>query len=202
MLVGLSLRIGGFFTSLLLSAGLFGCSHKIGDSCTTALDCSQLGDRLCDATQPGGYCTLFNCEPDTCPGSDSACVGFEYRLDPDCAETARWPRFERSFCMAACDGNGDCRSGYACVAPEERRARIVDGHPAAHRICVAASYQAPPTPVSSSEPGVCGPSHAAFDWPVYSSQVGASSQGAGGAGGSGGSTTGLAEQGSGGTGGA
>src|SRR5258705_13828561 len=50
-----------------------GCSPKIGDKCSVSTDCSVQGDRLCDPTQPGGYCTVFNCEPDRCP-DESVCV--------------------------------------------------------------------------------------------------------------------------------
>ena len=63
------------FLTMALFATVLGCSPKIGDECATALDCSALGDRLCDTTQPGGYCTIFNCEPDTCP-EEAACVAF------------------------------------------------------------------------------------------------------------------------------
>ena len=47
--------------------GTFGCKPKIGEDCATSTDCSISGDRLCDVTQPGGYCTVFNCEPNTVP---------------------------------------------------------------------------------------------------------------------------------------
>ena len=64
------------FTALAL-----GCTPSIGDECVTSLDCSQLGDRLCDASQPLGYCTIFNCEPDACP-EEAICMGFGLELDP------------------------------------------------------------------------------------------------------------------------
>src|SRR6188474_1083103 len=93
---------------LLLAAT--GCAPEIGDECTTSIDCSQQGDRLCDTTQPGGYCTIFNCEPDTCPEDDGVCVAFDPELDPACRVTddGRWARFERTFCMAECEDNDDC----------------------------------------------------------------------------------------------
>lgn len=115
-----------------LSLLLFGCAPKIGKKCSISTDCSQLGDRLCDTNQPEGYCTIFNCEPDTCP--DAICVGFDPSLDPACGKVddGRWPRFQRSFCMAPCSSDGDCRDGYECIdlsRPENqtsRRAEVVD----------------------------------------------------------------------------
>ena len=81
--------------TLLVSAG---CAPKIGKSCTSSTDCSQLGDRLCDTTQPDGYCTIFNCEPDTCP--EAVCVGFDSQIDPACGATqaSQASRFERTDC--------------------------------------------------------------------------------------------------------
>src|SRR5262245_36081708 len=103
---------------LLLASGaaLAGCTPEIGDECTTSIDCSQQGDRLCDTTQPGGYCTIFNCEPDTCPEDESVCVAFDFELDPACHDlnATDWARFGRTFCMAVCDDDSDCRDGYIC----------------------------------------------------------------------------------------
>ena len=49
---------------LLLAASvalsLLGCNPEIGDSCSASLDCSDAGDRVCDGTLPGGYCTIIN----------------------------------------------------------------------------------------------------------------------------------------------
>ncbi len=67
---------------ILAAAGLaLGCTPKIGDDCTVSTNCSTTGDRLCDVTQPGGYCTTFNCEPGSCP-EDSVCVNFGTTLSP------------------------------------------------------------------------------------------------------------------------
>lgn len=111
----------------LLGGGVLGCRPDIGDDCVTSIDCSQQGDRLCDTSQPEGYCTVFNCEPDQCP-TEAVCVGFGLELDPVCGEVydPRWTRFERSFCMLACEDSSDCREGYACVSPTERRAVSID----------------------------------------------------------------------------
>jgi hypothetical protein len=120
------------FWVLPLSALLLGCPPKIGNKCTLSTDCSQLGDRLCDSTQPDGYCTIFNCDPDNCP--DAVCVAFDPTLDPACqnADQGRWPRFQRTFCMKPCGSDSDCRDQYACVDLSvrenqlRRRAEVVD----------------------------------------------------------------------------
>jgi hypothetical protein len=132
------------FRNLLLiplCAWIFaGCTPKIGNKCTLSTDCSQLGDRQCDATQRDGYCTQFNCDPDTCP--DSICVAFDPNLDPACqgVDDGRTPRFQRTFCMApctvsngtSCEAPGQCRDGYMCVDLSDPawqqliRARVVD----------------------------------------------------------------------------
>jgi hypothetical protein len=171
-----------------------GCKAKIGDKCTTALDCSALGDRLCDVTQPDGYCTLFNCQPDTCP-KESACIVFRSQLDPACGNTtdARAGRFASTFCMRTCSDEGDCRPGYECVAPQDRAARLVDKgteDPESLKICLAVS--APPQVPVGGTPGVCSPGTAPPLVPYKppptnaSSGTGAGGMGQGGAGGQGG----------------
>ena len=59
--------------ALVVTAG--GCSRKIGDGCTSNVECSPLGDRFCDLASPGGYCTIEGCDIDTCPDS-AACIRF------------------------------------------------------------------------------------------------------------------------------
>ena len=54
---------------LLLTA----CAPKFGDSCERSLDCSANGERMCDLAQPGGYCTVQNCEPGDCGRDDYVC---------------------------------------------------------------------------------------------------------------------------------
>lgn len=100
----------------LLSALSVACGHKIGDECETSVDCSQGGERLCDITQPGGYCTVFNCEPDTCP-EEAACIAFGASLAtaPACRDPNQLSRLERAFCMLTCSSDSDCRSGYTCA---------------------------------------------------------------------------------------
>jgi hypothetical protein len=137
-----------------VSVGLagVGCRPSIGDPCETSLDCSQQGDRLCDASQLEGYCTIFNCEPDKCP-DETICIGFGEQLDPKCSNfDPRWPRFERSFCMKPCDDNSDCRDGYECQTPVERRSVQIDLDPAllGKKACYPAT-SAPPDVITNAE---------------------------------------------------
>ena len=141
---------------LLLMAGfaLSGCPNNIGDACGSSTDCSVTGDRQCDLAQPGGYCTVFSCDPDTCP--QGACV--EWRFVPS--------RTAETWCMKTCDNDGNCRAEYSCVFPneitqsgefapggvpeDERVARIIDldTFRATAKICVAL------TPVSEPDAGL------------------------------------------------
>lgn len=83
-----------------------GCAPQIGDDCKTALDCSAQGSRICDRTQPGGYCTIPNCEQGTCP-DESVCVLFR----------SESPRLSSTYCMYKCSSDSDCRTGdgYECL---------------------------------------------------------------------------------------
>lgn len=103
-------------------AALSACAPAVGDSCSGSTDCSIDGSRICDTAQPGGYCTVMGCDPDTCPDG-AVCV--EWRYDP--ARTAE------TYCMKRCSSNGGCRDGYACEDPEaitdedgDQLARIID----------------------------------------------------------------------------
>jgi len=130
--------------TILLLAGLAvaGCNNHIGDSCGNSTDCSVTGDRQCDLAQPGGYCTVFACDADTCP--EGACV--EWRFIPS--------RTAETWCMKTCDDTSNCRFDYTCVLPnqitmtgefdpdlpsEDRVARIIDldAYKAEAKICVA-----------------------------------------------------------------
>jgi hypothetical protein len=106
------------------------CSPKIGDSCSSSLDCSTDGTRICDSLSPnGGYCTIAGCDYGTCP-SEAVCVRFfpglmdartcatqsdcpidqVCTLGGQCAPTS----IEVRYCMATCSSAGDCRDGYEC----------------------------------------------------------------------------------------
>jgi hypothetical protein len=140
--------------ALFVAAWSLGCSPKIGDACTSSAKCSANGDRLCDPTQPDGYCTMFNCEPGGCP-DEAICVAFN---EASCANVARSGRILRTFCMRTCDDDGDCRAGYYCkeIGTGDPTMQVVDPDPSKRRICTVAPNGAPVSPVSSSA-GVCGP---------------------------------------------
>ena len=104
---------------LLLSAALgtvAACKPTIGDKCVLSTDCSTQGDRLCDTSQPGGYCTEFNCVANGCP-DEAACVLFNSNV-PGCGYDDRsgayGSRVARGFCVAKCGNDNDCRGGYVC----------------------------------------------------------------------------------------
>jgi hypothetical protein len=163
----------------VVSLGLVaGCAPKIGDHCSISTDCSANGDRLCDTTQPGGYCTVFNCEPNGCP-DESVCVAFNEKSCPDPSHglaTAQAVRFQRTFCMATCSSDGDCRGGYTCLDTSlDPARRVIDQNPSSLRICTV-----PPalmstdagSPADAPPPAVCSPSDATFSSPEASSDAG------------------------------
>jgi hypothetical protein len=103
-----SIAFACVLSAAFVAAGFVaGCAPQIGNSCSTSANCSINGDRICDIAQPGGYCTVFDCQPDRCP-DDSVCV----RFNPEPARRAVLA------CMRACGGDGDCRTGdgYRCVS--------------------------------------------------------------------------------------
>jgi hypothetical protein len=166
---------------------IVGCAPKIGDHCSISTDCSANGDRLCDTTQPGGYCTIFNCEPNSCP-EEAVCVAFNEKSCPDTtpaagdagvANSVQSVRFQRTFCMLTCNGDGDCRSGYVCLDTSSDPARqVVDINPSSVRICtvppLASSAGDAQPPVATPVPAVCLPPDASFE-PWESTEGGSSS---------------------------
>ena len=126
-----------FLFSLL---GLCACKPQIGDSCRTSLDCSSTATRLCDRTQPQGYCTIPSCEQGSCPAG-SVCVLFR----------STEPRLSASYCMYGCDNATDCRpdQGYWCLGENDfgiagqMEALVLDG--SKNRFC--AQYALPLVPL-------------------------------------------------------
>ncbi len=144
---------------LLLVGALLalGCKPQIGDKCTTSTDCSQVGDRLCDISQPSGYCTVFNCEPKgsnaaaSCPDGAS-CVAFGADPSPvaGCENALGSTPYTRTFCMKECDNGNDCREGYVCEDPQadERFSAVdVDGRT---KVCLVAFSAAAPDGVNNN----------------------------------------------------
>lgn len=137
---------------LLLSALLLAaaCGEEIGDECSLSADCSPQGDRFCDISSPGGYCTVIGCDFDSCP-DEAVCVRFFSVSDSDrtcdpysedesggednctadelctLSQTCVPRTAEIRYCMKKCESNGDCRDGYECR--DEPRMRDHGGEP-------------------------------------------------------------------------
>ena len=113
---GLGAALGAL--CLLLSVGA-GCGRGIGDACESSLRCSAGGTRLCDMTQPGGYCTLAACQPGNCP-NDAVCVTF-WQNTTSATQSSDRNRLSTNYCMRKCDERSDCRDdeGYDCVTGEQ-----------------------------------------------------------------------------------
>jgi hypothetical protein len=130
-----------------------GCAPKIGNICSNALDCSAQGSRLCDRTQPGGYCTIAMCEEGTCP-AEAVCVKFRPQQE----------RLALTYCMRKCSDNSDCRhsEGYRCTAAQDFGEKgvgdaLILGDPA-QRFCsipalVPSAMSAPPRRTQSQGDG-------------------------------------------------
>jgi hypothetical protein len=137
---------------VMLAAVAAGCKPKVGDDCKLSTDCSAAGDRLCDITAPGGYCTIYNCEPGTCPQDESLCVEFGAQRSPNvaCQDLQSPSPYGRAFCMATCEKDSDCRVDYTCAdlsAEDNAWGALLIDHDRGHRACVV--------PVSAAKvPGV------------------------------------------------
>lgn len=128
-------RIACLIAILTLPWLAAGCGSQIGDSCSLSTDCSPQGDRTCDTSSPGGYCTIPGCDYGTCP-SEAVCVRFfsvdsvnlpcnpatEDQTTNDCSNdeictlggTCAPLSAESRFCMRKCSSNSDCRKNYEC----------------------------------------------------------------------------------------
>jgi len=135
-----------------------GCQPNIGDACKLHTDCSAAGDRICEPNLPGGYCTMFNCEPGSCP-SEALCVAYGSSPSAECTSSLD-RRLQRTFCMKSCSTNADCdRSGYACVdigpgSAENPWGAVVVDRVSQHKICTA---PASGSPAATGSPQVCAP---------------------------------------------
>jgi hypothetical protein len=105
---------------VFLGAGA--CSRQIGDDCSTAADCEPNGSRVCDRSQPGGYCTILNCDERSCP-SEAACIRFfpaQYltkACNPACEDLPCVVDSADGACPAEC-GKGptnDCNTDEICL---------------------------------------------------------------------------------------
>jgi hypothetical protein len=128
--------------------GLVGCLPKIGDDCQVDADCSQIGDRVCDTSQYGGYCTQFNCTPESCPVDEGICVAFSNSpsLVVGCADEGRPSPYARSFCMKPCTKDANCRDGYLCIDLAEDdawAADVIQRPPSPTKVCLVPQSAAP-----------------------------------------------------------
>jgi hypothetical protein len=140
-----------FMALLFAAATTVGCAPEIGDDCESSLDCSSQGTRLCDRTQPSGYCTIRGCEEGSCP-DEAVCVLFRANVD----------RLAESFCMLKCDDDGDCREGdgYECTRADDFGAAQGETEilgRASQKFCAAEPAEAPviddgPVIMSGPEP--------------------------------------------------
>lgn len=126
---------------VLLCVAFAGCKPKIGDDCKISTDCSAAADRLCDITEPGGYCTVYNCEPGTCPPDESLCVEFGAQRSPvpECTDLQSPSPYGRAFCLATCSHDSDCRDGYRCrdlSQPNNRFGALLIDTDRGHKACV------------------------------------------------------------------
>lgn len=135
---------------------LAGCTPGIGDRCTLSTDCSVQGNRLCDTSQPNGYCTLTPCTANSCP-DNAACVEIGASV-PGCAydDYAAPSRVGTSMCLKTCNSDSDCRQsdGYSCASPSGPGSSnvILDTNQSEH-VCLIASPPASLADGGGSSPG-------------------------------------------------
>jgi len=149
---------GSLLPFALFALSALGCAPDIGDSCETSIDCSQTGERLCDVSQSahGGYCTVFDCEPNDCP-DEAACVLFwasPSSVDA-CENTSGTNPSQRSFCMKKCEDTADCRNkdGYICMIPLDPAENLDNG---IGKVCMLPQSSATLDKVDPDRPGgVC-----------------------------------------------
>jgi hypothetical protein len=135
----LPFRRGIALVATTLLFALAGCGHNIGDPCNSNVDCSPAGDRFCDRSVIGGYCTIEGCDIGTCPDNepcvrfftaimddadrcgatkpctpDERCIADLMPTDPVLTGHCAPETSERRWCQHACGNDGDCRPGFQC----------------------------------------------------------------------------------------
>lgn len=155
-------------------AGAASCKPEIGDECSVSTDCSSTGDRLCDTTQPGGYCTIYNCERGTCP-EEAICVSFESTKSAVCDDPQMSSRLQRNFCMRSCGGDDDCRGGYHCEDMNDPQnpwgAQVYEDQPVNGAVCIS-PYSAAQLPEDFSTDVCFGNKDAGFDGSLWTPDTG------------------------------
>jgi hypothetical protein len=155
---------------LVLVLALAACGRSIGDDCETNVQCSAQGDRQCDLSQPGGYCTVEGCDRTSCP-DDAVCLRFfpVEALTMDCSAGAIVcsqrdiclpqehfcvdPQLEHRFCMKPCSADGDCRDGYQCRQSGSGGAELLpdlQDHVATAKFCIERPVGPPPVGVDAA----------------------------------------------------
>jgi hypothetical protein len=148
------------FALVCAAVALVGCAPKIGDHCLTSTDCATNGSRICDTSQPDGYCTVFNCADDTCP-NNAACVVLMPSV-PGCPydEYDTPSRSTRTLCLATCNNDSDCRTneGYVCASPLQSpwNAIILDNNQG-EQVCIVAATPGYATDAGASDAALCMP---------------------------------------------
>lgn len=140
-LIAPALSVGvGVGVTVGVAAFATGCQPHIGDHCNLNTDCSLDGTRVCDNAANNGYCTSFNCAPNTC--IDSAVCVMLYPSVPGCPYNGYQApsRTYRTLCLKGCFQNSDCREseGYECVDPNSApwNALIIDDN-TSQKVCIA-----------------------------------------------------------------
>jgi hypothetical protein len=140
---------------IVAASAVAGCSHEIGDECTTAADCNPNGSRSCDQSQPGGYCTVQGCDETSCP-SEAVCIRYfpaQYLTKPcdpailpsqcdptlmSCCAAAELCldsglcaplSTELRYCVKRCSKDDDCRGGYECRLSGTRGSMSLTSNP-------------------------------------------------------------------------
>jgi len=147
---------------------VLGCQPSIGDHCIQSTDCSATGDRLCDTSQPNGYCTIFNCQPNRCP-EGSGCVETNASIFGCDYDDRHAPsRLSRQLCLKTCQQNSDCRAdeGYACIEPKQYGVLVLDNDQT-EKVCLPlTTYNVADATDDGAQSPVCsvaGPDAEAFD---------------------------------------
>lgn len=161
------------------AATVAGCAPHIGDHCNVNSDCSLQGNLQCDTSQPEGYCTLFNCMPNTCQ-NNATCVAVNASV-PGCPydDYMSPSRTNLNMCLESCTKDSDCRTseGYVCRDPRDPpwNAQVVDN--TIRMVClVSPTYDAGAEP--DAAPAVCSAAGPMLDGSVFPAPDGAADAGA------------------------
>jgi hypothetical protein len=163
--------------SILAVSFLGGCQPSVGDHCIQSTDCSATGQMLCDTSQPNGYCTIFNCQPNRCPAG-SGCVETNASIFGCDYDDRHAPsRLSRQLCLRTCTQDSDCRlgEGYACIVPKQYGVLVLD-NAQIEKVCLPLTTYNVGDATNEGQAPVCsvaGPDAEAFDaGPGYQGDAG------------------------------